>query len=68
MKWVQGGKKFINYGTNGNDSANTSGADQSNNTNSKLTLNARLKEVLSTQFMMSDADVDHICNEASKVN
>ena len=66
MKWVRGGKKFINY--SGNSSANTTATNQSSNKNSKLTLNARLKEVLSTQFMMSDADVDHICNEASKGN
>ena len=66
MKWVQGGKKFINY--SGNGSANTTATNQSSNKNSKLLLNAHLKEVLSTQFMMSDTDVEHIFDEASKGN
>ena len=70
-RFVAGGKKTIRY-SDANASANASsinsdsGGDSSNS--KKLTLNQKLKEVLCTKFMLSDNDVEHICNEVGSEN
>ena len=58
-KWIESGKKYIKYDSNPSDSSNPPG-NKTSESSDKLSLKNSLKEVLATQYMMSDSDIENI--------
>ena len=68
--WLKNGKRKINYGPPNPPSAPSGSGDNNSDSTKmpKLGLNARLREVLCSRYMMSDEDVDDICKNVGQEN